>query len=355
MKTRSFLGATIFLLATPACAPVTQAPVVDSSLAAIEAEKQRQLVVDRQLNDSRRLHHVTFNILSSNVGLCREKGKTAKKPGLQLTSPYVFPREFRSAAKNILGGEGIVVLTVTPASPADIAGFQEGDVLKSLNGNPVPSGERAIADLAAQMNDLFSKGDRAVFVVARNSTERVINASAVEVCNYSYGVAQNPGINAFADGKSIVVTNGMMRFASTDDELATVVGHELAHNLMGHIDSKMGNAAIGLVFDLLLAGFGVNTQGAFSNMAGQAYSQEFETEADYVGLYLMTQAGYNIKNSPTFWRRMGVEHPSSIRDNHAASHPSAPYRFTSLDKTVEEIDRKRGQGLALRPEEKKKD
>jgi predicted Zn-dependent protease len=122
---------------------------------------------------------------------------------------------------------------------------------------------------------------------------------------------------------------------------------------MGHLDSKRDNAALGMLVDILFAGLGVGTQGAFANMARQAYSQEFETEADYVGLYMTARAGFDIRNAASFWRRMGVEHPSSIRANHASSHPSAPYRFVSLDKTVEEIERKKAAGLPLRPELRK--
>ena len=41
---------------------------------------------------------------------------------------------------------------------------------------------------------------------------------------------------AFADGTKVFLTRGMMRFAQSDEELALVVAHETAHNIMGHID-----------------------------------------------------------------------------------------------------------------------
>ncbi len=76
----------------------------------------------------------------------------------------------------------------------------------------------------------------------------------------------------------------MTSFARNDDELALVIAHEMAHNLMKHIEAKKQNAMGGFLADLALA---VLTRGAykdanFANAAGQAYSQEFESEADYV-------------------------------------------------------------------------
>jgi len=141
-----------------------------------------------------------------------------------------------------------------------------------------------------------------------------------------------------------------MDFTSTDDELALVIGHELAHNSMRHIDAKRLNAMGGLFLDILFAVLtGVDSGGAFSQAGAQAYSQEFESEADYVGLYFVERAGYEIKDAAYFWRRMGVKHPSSIAKNHAASHPSTPERFVSIEDTVNEINQKINVGTELMP------
>ncbi|MEE8623145.1 MAG: M48 family metallopeptidase, partial [Alphaproteobacteria bacterium] len=131
---------------------------------------------------------------------------------------------------------------------------------------------------------------------------------------------------------------GMVRFAEKDSELATVIGHEMAHNAMGHMDAKIGNFLFGTLFDIL---------------AAQAHSQSFEAEADYVGLYMTVLAGYEIENAPNFWRRMGVLHPGSIRANFSATHPSAPERFVALEQSVKEIRAKQAQGLPLVPDMKK--
>ena len=351
------LGSCLALaLVSAGCAPVTQAPPVDPELAKIEADKQLLIVVERQIDDLRRLHNASFRILAANFELCEEKGKVTKKFGMQITNSRAFAKDYRAVAEKVLGPAGtFYVSAVPPNSPASAAGIQEGDVLLSVDEAPLPSGENAHKELMSQIADFANKGKTVVFRVRRKGEEHDAHVTPAKICDYAYGIVQKNDVNAFADGQNIVFHTGMMRFAATDEELATVIGHELAHNLMGHIDSKLGNAYIGLIFDVIAAGFGINTQGAFSNMASQAYSQEFETEADYVGLYLMARAGYNIADTPNFWRRMGAEHPGSIRTNHGSSHPPTPYRFVSLDKTVEEINRKKAAGLPLKPEMRKAD
>jgi predicted Zn-dependent protease len=83
----------------------------------------------------------------------------------------------------------------------------------------------------------------------------------------------------------------MMRFAN-DAELVGVLGHEIAHNAMGHIEARKKNALLGgllgAILDVAAATQGVNTQGQntanFMAAAARAFSQDFEREADYVGM-----------------------------------------------------------------------
>ena len=188
------------------------------------------------------------------------------------------------------------------------------------------------------------------FQVARNNITQSLNVVPIEVCDYPLILTNDDVVNAFADGNNIFITQGMMDFADSENELALVVAHELAHNTMRHIDAKRLNALGGFVIDMLIAVLGgVDTQGMFTRNFAMAYSQEFESEADYVGLYMCELSGYDITEAAYFWRRMGVKHPGSIAQNHAASHPSSPERFVSIEDTVKEIKQKKAAGEILMP------
>lgn len=169
-------------------------------------------------------------------------------------------------------------------------------------------------------------------------------------CSFPVMLSDAQGLNAHADGNRVYIDAGMMRFVESDDELAYVVGHELAHNVLEHSDKKRGNALLGGVVDVLLtAATGVSTDGAFSKAGAGAYSQAFESEADYLGMYIAAQSGYDISMGPTFWRKMAVESPGSILQNYNSTHPSSPERFVALSQTIDEIQTKYDMGLALIP------
>jgi hypothetical protein len=345
------------VLLAGACAPVTQAPPVDPGLAKAEADKQHQIAVERYVAELRRLNAIAFRIFTANADLCQEKGKSALGFGFKIGNAYSFPKEMEPGARRVIGGGGHVhLIAVAPDSPAARAGLRNGDAILALDGIPVVPGEdeKAARDFGKQLAERVQFDRPVVFRIRRDGAEAEFAVRPAVTCDYGYNVGTDSEVNASADGKAIKIDRGMMRFASADEELATVFGHEMAHNLMGHIDAGNTNIMIGYFADLLFTlGTGLNTGGLFADIGRRAYSQEFETEADYVGLYLMARAGYDISGTPNFWRRMGVEHPASIRTNHASSHPSAPYRFVSLEKTVEEIERKKAAGLPLRPQLKK--
>jgi len=153
-----------------------------------------------------------------------------------------------------------------------------------------------------------------------------------------------------------VVYSGLLRLTQNDAELATVLGHELAHITMGHLEKRAGNqiagAFGGLLVDVALAAVGVNSQGAFTrgfgNVGGRAFATEFEREADYVGAYYVARAGYDAAQAEGFWRTLAQENPKQIF--FAGLHPTSPERFLLLQQTNDEIARKRRLKLALRPE-----
>jgi Zn-dependent protease with chaperone function len=171
--------------------------------------------------------------------------------------------------------------------------------------------------------------------------------SSTRGCTFQVDLKEDDAVNAATDGSRIVVHTGMLRFVRDDHELAVVLAHELAHNVLGHVDRTRGNQIIGgllgLLVDLGIATAGVNTQGTFTRLGSQGgrlvYSQEFEMEADYLGLYFVARAGFDINRAPDFWRRMGIE-KGGIEQNFAATHPSTPERSVLLERTIREIQNK---------------
>ncbi len=175
-------------------------------------------------------------------------------------------------------------------------------------------------------------------------------------CYYYFSLNRSDELNSHADGKKVVIYTGMMRFTQNDDELAVVMGHEFAHNLMGHVQAQKNNGTIGMLLggalDAIATSQGVSTQSSGAELgkevAVMSYSVDFEQEADYVGLYIMARAGYDIRRAPNFWRRMSLENPEEIYTN--STHPSNAARFVALQKAIYEVEYKRKHHLPILPD-----
>ena len=334
--------------------PRTTSPDISDADALAEAQKQRQLVVERQLRDNRRLWDVGYPLLAEGAALCGEA--LVPSIGMRALARQDIEGENATLMATVLGlTDRPEVIQVMPGSPAEDAGVEAGDVLMEIGTEPLPTGRDA--ELLERLLDKATVvGEPLTLKVRRGEETLYLNPVPEEICDYTLVLTDSEKINAYADGEQIIMTRGMMRFAQTDQHLAVVVGHELAHNAMEHSDAKETNSvaagAGGLLLDIGLAVLGVNTGGAFMKAAAQAggaaYSVEFEQEADYIGLYFLARAGYPLEGAADIWRLMAVENPNAI--DHSSSHPTTPERFLALEQAIEEIETKRQNGEDLLPE-----
>jgi Zn-dependent protease with chaperone function/predicted small secreted protein len=334
------------------CAPTLEPGAVGAGDRRAEAALQEQFAFRAKIDEQRRLNHIGYRLLTANADACPDTS-TWQRGFVADTIHGVHP-DHRPLSAKVLGlGPEISVIDVVPDSPADRAGLRIGDVIVAVNGTPIPSGKAAAAPYNAAMapasRDPADLGERH-FDIRRGDTPMTLRITMKRGCPVPIGVDGSLAVNAWTDGSEIKVTRGMLRTVRSDDELALVIGHELGHIQLSHIDKKRANASIGLVVDLVAALAGADTGGAFTQLAGAAHSQGFEREADYYGLYAVAKAGYSIADAPTFWRRMAVDFPASIASSHTSSHPSTAERFVGLRNAVAEIERKRAAGEPLTPE-----
>lgn len=244
--------------------------------------------------------------------------------------------------------------------PAHTAGLRVGDEVLAIEGRAptsVKTVEKAIKD--ARDRRLLTLRVRAPGQVQ----DRFLEIPGVPACSYSVMTGEDESINAHADGNNVVVNKGMMRFAETDEELALVVAHEIAHNALGHVTQYNAIAGagmgLGLLADIAAAVAGVDTGLGFmrigsemGSLANRVYSPEFERDSDYMALYLLQRAGFEITGAPDFWRRMAAEHPQNIEETFLASHPATAERSAALESAIIEIEDKLARGIPLIPDRK---
>jgi len=186
------------------------------------------------------------------------------------------------------------------------------------------------------------------------------NGLADEVKNFSweFNLVQDNQLNAFCmPGGKIVVYEGLMKIISSDDELAVVLGHEVAHAVAKHSNERMSQQLVAQYGAQVLGGMLSNKSAAVQTIAGQVYgigaqygmmlpfSRKHESEADYMGLILMTIAGYNPDVAVGFWQKMSGGGQSSTPE-FMSTHPSDKTRISDIQKSLPDIKKKYGQTSA---------
>ena len=338
-----------------ACAgPSSKLPVLRAGAVAAEKRKQEITQVRDYYAQLHRLDTVAFRIRTANKAACKEW--VAPQIGLLAVTPQSLPKKYQKFSAEALDLRWVraTVISVVDGSPAAVAGIKTGDELISFNGEPVPTtGTRGWIGSFLQSN-----GEKPMQVAfLRDDTEHLtVRVNPVTGCAIPIVLETDPTPNAFTDYKRIVIQSGIFRLTRTDADLATIVGHELAHVNMGHYQKKLQNMIMGAMGGIVVdGGFllgGVSTGGTFTRQferAGlRAFSVGFEREADYVGAYYATRAGYDIAGAEEVWRALSLEHPDSIRI--ASSHPTTPERFVFMQRTIAEIADKQRRHLALAPD-----
>lgn len=341
------------------CAPTTNFPKIDDSVAETEARRQRIEVINSTLEQIATVQSVWWPIVKHNVELCR---KTRYAIGISTMQASFFPPDYRNILiSSFAMDDKVTTIFAANRSPAKAAGIQKGDKIVGVNGKGIGTGKRAHRNLSRVLN-----GNTSVPIsmeVLSSGKRKIITVTPTKICDYPIELLRDANVNAFADGSTIYITTGMLGFVEGREELALVIGHEMAHNTRNHMRSKMTNRMIGALIGALAGAaiygpgpYGTPSAGAqqMTNLgtdAGSlAFSQEFEAEADYVGVYHAARAGFHIEEAAMMWRRMGAANPRSI-SLIGTTHPSTAKRYLAIEKAVEEIRHKRWNGEPLIPEE----
>ena len=158
-------------------------------------------------------------------------------------------------------------------------------------------------------------------------------------------------VNAFvlANGKVYVFT-GMLKAINNDNELAGVLGHEIAHAIMNHSAEMMSLSGFFNVFslavltliwtvvpsDMLAFGFSLAQNAVEDLLLNLPYSRKLENEADEVGLLLAARACYDVRYVPRFWHRMHLQDIAGGEATHPvfnwfSTHPTNASRVQQID------------------------
>jgi hypothetical protein len=142
--------------------------------------------------------------------------------------------------------------------------------------------------------------------------------------SYNVWIITSDEINAFTCGGRIYITSSMLNFCTSDSELAAIIGHEIAHNELKHINESLSREKT------------AQNIGSIGEMGSQigfilttSFNQKNEVHCDFWGIDLMKKGGYDVCDAVAVWNRMTMnEGRIAIDEQLFSTHPYSSTRKT---------------------------
>ena len=184
-----------------------------------------------------------------------------------------------------------------------------------------------------------------------NAAETYLKAQGrgdlVEGFEWEFTLLEGGQVNAWAmPGGKVAFYEGILPVCQGQDGMAVVMGHEVAHAIIGHSNERLsqqlavqlGGVALSTALrekpqvtqQLAMSAFGLGAQVGLL----LPYSRTHESEADEVGLYFMAIAGYDPREAPDFWQRMKQKSSGQRPPEFLSTHPSPDRRIRALKRNV---------------------
>ncbi|VVS95904.1 conserved hypothetical protein [Sphingomonas aurantiaca] len=268
-----------------------------------------------------RVEQIAFRLAVAGRMRC-----TTLKPNIGLVLQHLsqfeqVDRPGMIAKQSLDRGAGVIV--VVPDSPAAAAGIRPGDVLLAIDGHALPP-ETALSAAfdaaraharADAIRDLLADAGTQSFTISllRDDMVSAVKVTPVSACPSDGHLARSNQQNAYADGRHVFLTTGLLSRLQNDDELAFIIAHEMAHNILHH-------ATIMRVADVK-HGLG-HTLGRSGRIV-----RETEREADALGGDLMIDAGFDPVRGAAILKRLDR---ADLGIDLFAAHDSAGKRIAAM-------------------------
>ena len=173
---------------------------------------------------------------------------------------------------------------------------------------------------------------------------------------WEFNLVESKEKNAFClPGGKVVIYTGILEAARNDDQLATVMSHEIAHALARHgaerVSSGMVANGVQVLGNVLIGSQAPHLSQTFNIAYGLGaqygvllpYGRMQESEADEIGIYLMHRAGYNVYEALNFWKNMSEGKKEG--NEFLSTHPSSATRIANINRIIANIEKTQKQTL----------
>jgi hypothetical protein len=309
-------------------------PALAEAAGTAAASSEETLISIRSFDE--RVATVGHRLAVAGLDLCQDQ---AWLPGFALHDLSQYAAGDRPAVSRAFGLDaGPGVLALADSGPAARAGLRSNDIVLRLDGVALPGGNLSSGPSFDRMEQILTMLDDALadgavqIGVRRDGTAMTIALQAERGCATRFQLIPSRRLNAAADGRYVQLTSAIADYVTDDQELAAVIAHELAHNVLRH-RARLDAAGISRGF---LGNFGRNAR----------LIRETEAEADRLSIYLLDRAGYDPEAAVRFWERFGRRGLNFIG---SPTHGNWRTRVAMLRAEIENVRRARVAGETPMP------
>lgn len=262
-----------------------------------------------------RLATIGYRLTTANARWCPQN---TPQPGWILGDLRRFkPGDRAAAGKAYATADGPFIAAIAPGSPAERAGLTRGTRIAAIDGDAISTPDKGpTIRIDTAIVRLYTLDPAAPWTVT-DANGRLYRLAAAPGCASAFRIELD-GAQAAANGILVRVTLKLARSIAADDELAAVVAHELAHNILRHRDRLAGDRSADRV-------------------------RRTEFEADRLSVWLMADAGYDPAAAIRFWQR---HKKPLIR---AGSHPPRNERIAAIESEMAAMRTARAADANARP------
>lgn len=302
----------------------------DDSAITLEQDGPARLKQLVEMQD--RLEDVSGKLLIRNTDLCQNQLRNIL--GFSVANKYTYSSAWASMAESTLGlGNRLQVMNVVPGSGAERAGLKRGDVLVSIDGTAAPQGSNAEQEAVQMLSSAVSQGRAVAVTVSRGGSQRTLTIPVTVACGFHVELGQSPNVTAFSDGNRIMITQGMMIYAKSDESLAYVIAKEMAHTVLDHPKLVKNTAKAKILIDKL-----IQTPAKSTDTTGlRPMSRKFDIDSDSLSLAMLMRGGYGIDGTTRFWRNLAYHYPATRKKHYTSLHPETTSRVSVMPQSITRI------------------
>jgi len=317
-----------------------------------ERERLNAQDLEQRIQNIEYIRSIGYTLLHNAVDLCGRR--VVPSVGIFFTNKS----EFRPPVQQLLVNkydltDNLKIIQLLADYPGRRQGLLLGDELVSLDNMAFSYGKDALPGAHSLLASRLIPNVPNKFLIRRNDRLVALSITPDMTCDYPVIASADTRPYAYSNGQDIVVSQGVLRVLRSKEYLASLIAHELAHNIMGHVPNIPHSDPRTYEYRRLSAIHNIGEHHFANPDSAPIYSPAFEVEADHLSVYLLAMSNFPLRYSADLLKTLYSEDGEKIWGDRLSRHPYTQARIDAISQTIKDIEDRRASGKPYYPDMKK--